>query len=118
MRRREADKPLNALGKSTFASTNSALGWIGIAASPFCSFYSSYLQQNTPKTKVSHLAQQNRILKKLRHLGTSISYPRRTDKESYWLTVLALADATKACEYGQLRALVGLLVGDMKLDAI
>lgn len=44
-RRKESDSPLNAIEKSSFASANSSIGWIGTAASPLCSLYSSYLQQ-------------------------------------------------------------------------
>ena len=48
MRRKQFDQPLTKIEKSVFASTNSSLGWIGTAASPFCSFYASYLQQKAP----------------------------------------------------------------------
>lgn len=48
LRRREYDSELNAVGKSSFMSLDSSLGWLVIADSPFCYFHSSYLQQMLP----------------------------------------------------------------------
>ena len=62
---KQCDQPINELERSFFASTNSSLGWISTAASPFCSFYSSYLQQKTPNTKVSHFVEQQNVLRKV-----------------------------------------------------
>lgn len=117
-RRKQFGSSLNQIEKNHFASINSSLGWIGTAASPFCSFYASFLQQKTPDTNVSHLVDQINIVKKLQKLGTNICYPRPNDKKKYNLTVLAFADASKPNEYGQIGVIVGLLVGEFAQNSI
>ena len=74
MRRKQFDQPLNQMEKSVFASTNSSLGWIGTAASPFCSLYASYLQQKAPELKVWHLVEQINIVRKLKKIGSTVAY--------------------------------------------
>lgn len=117
-RRKDSDDDINAIEKSAFASVNSSLGWIGTAVSPLCAFYSSYLQQKAPEVKVSHLIEQSNILRKLKKLGTTISYPRPIDTQAYDLSVLVFSDASWTDENGQLGVITGLLVGEMKQDAI
>ena len=117
-RRKEYDAPINEIERAAYASTNSSLGWIGTAASPFCSFHSSYLQQKAPNTKVSHMVEQQVLLRKLKKLGTVISYPRPTDATEYDLTVLVFSDASRTDDRGQLGILCGLLVGELKSGAI
>lgn len=117
-RRKEYKELLNKIEKSAYASINSSLGWIGTAASPFCSFYASYLQQKAPDTKVSDLIEQVHILRKLKKLGTAISYPRPTEKSENELSVLVFADASRTDDVGQLGVLTGLLIGEMKNNAI
>jgi len=51
-RRKEIDEPANAVEIAAFRSIYGSIGWIGAAASPFCSFTSSYLQQRLPGVKV------------------------------------------------------------------
>lgn len=53
LRRREIDSRLTAIEKLAFLSSNSSLGWLGIAASPFWAFYSSYLPRKLPGANVS-----------------------------------------------------------------
>lgn len=117
-RRKQSEEELNTIEKSVFASVNSSLGWIGTAASPFCSFYSSYLQQKEPAIKVSPLIEQVNIVRKLKKLGTKISYPRPTDDAYYALRILVFSDASRVDENGQTGVVAGLLVGEMKHDAI
>ena len=57
-RRRESSIPLNEIEKSSFRSVNSSIGWLGIAASPFCEFFASHLQQKVPHTTVRDLISQ------------------------------------------------------------
>lgn len=118
IRRKQSDAPLNDLEKAVFASTNSSLGWIGSAASPFFAFYASYLQQKSPETKVCHLIEQRTILRKLKHVGTTLSYPRPEDKRKYELSLLTFADASKGDTNGQIGVLTGLLVGSFAEDSI
>ena len=101
-RRRECDDELNAIEKTAFASVNSSLGWIGMAASPLCSFYESYSQQKAPQIKISHLIEQINILRKLKKLNTKMSYPRPTDDQNYDLNVLVFSDASRTDENGEL----------------
>ena len=118
MLRKQFEQPLNQMEKSVFASTNSSLGWIGTAAPPFCSFYASYLQQKAPDLKVCHLVEQINIVRKLKKLGTTVAYPRPTDKDKYQLSVLVFADASRTDDCGQLGILTGLLIGEIKKNAI
>lgn len=99
-RRKHADEKLNKLEKSVFASVNSSIGWIGTVTDPFCSFYSSYLQQKTNLTNVSHLIDQINIICKLKKIGMRISYPRPTDDNEYDLRILVFSDASRVCENG------------------
>ena len=117
-RRKECDDDVNVIEKGAFASVNSSLGWIGTAVSPLCSFYASYLQQKAPDIKVAHIIEQTNILRKLKKLGTVISYPRPTDNQQYGLSILVFSDASRIDENGQLGVLTGLLVGEMKQNSI
>ena len=117
-RRKQFEQPLNQIEKSVFASTNSSLGWIGTAASPFCSFYASYMQQKAPELKVSHLIEQVNIVRQLKKLGTTIAYPRPSDNSRYELSVLVFADASRIDDCGQLGVVTGLLIGEMKNNSI
>lgn len=101
-----------------FALLNSSLGWIETAADPFCSFYARYIQQKPPLAKISHLIEQNNIVRKLKKIGTKISYARPTDVNDYDLSILVFSDASRVCQNGQICVITGLLVGEMKQDAI
>lgn len=93
-RRKQSDQELNKLEKSVFASVNSSIGWIGTASSPLCSFYSIYLQQKAPDVTAAHMCEQISIVRKLKKLGTTISYPRPTDKSRYEISILVFSDAS------------------------
>ena len=117
-RRTEPDEVLNSIEKSAFASVNSSLGWIGTSPSPLYALYSSYLQQKAPIIKVSNLVEQINIVRNLKKMATTVSYPRLTDDHKYDLGVLLFADASRTNENGQLGVLAGLLVGELKNNAI
>lgn len=76
LRRREYELQLSAMEKSAFMSLTSLIGWLGIAASPFFAFYSSYLQQKLPAATVSVLSVQSNSLTILKKLVTNIHYPK------------------------------------------
>lgn len=67
---------------------------------------------------VYHLIEQFNVLRKLKTIGTCISYPLPTKNSQYELTVLAFADASISTENGQLGVLVGLLMGEMKMGSM
>lgn len=117
-RRNEYNEMLNQIEKSAFASVNSSLGWVGTAASPLCSFNASYLQQKGPDTKISNLVEQFHILRKIERLGSAISDPRPTEKSENELSVLVFADASRTDDFDQLEVLSGLLIGEMKNNAV
>lgn len=104
--------------KSVFASANSSLGWIGTAASTFCSFYASYLQQKAPDLKVCNLIEQVNVLRKLKRLGTTIAYPRPTDQDMHKLSVLVFTDASRTDDVGQVGVVTGLLIDEMEENSI
>lgn len=58
IRRGQRYLSLNAIENSFFKSVNSPLGCHGIAASPLCAFYASYLQQKLPTLTVSSITSQ------------------------------------------------------------
>lgn len=99
-RRRNSEKDVNQLERNSFMLLNSSLSWIGTAASPLCSFYSSYLQQKCPNIKVKHISEQSSILRKLKRIGTSIKYVRPTLNLEHKLKVLAFADAPRSDKNG------------------
>jgi len=117
-RRRQISEPVNAIEKSSYSSVNGSLVWIGIAASPFCAFTSSYLQQRAPKATVQDLVAQINMLKQLKKYGTMTTYKRPEDKHSYELSILIFSDASKTADAAQLGHVSGLLIGPFKKDAI
>lgn len=71
-----------------------------------------------PDTKVCPIAEQVNILRKLKNLGTVISYPSPKDKLEREISVLVFADASKTDNVGQLVVLTGLLVSEMKKNGM
>lgn len=118
VRRKKYNEPLNALEKEYFASTNSSIGQIGTTASPICSMYASYLQNKSPSNNVSHMLSQINILRKLKRLGTVITYPRPEDSQKYEMNILVFADASKESQNGQIGVLLGLLIGKFSKGSI
>ena len=45
IRRRQCDEKVNEVELKSFTSINASIGWLGITASPLCSFYAGLLQQ-------------------------------------------------------------------------
>lgn len=108
--RRSQNDNLTALENSSFMSINSSLGWLGIPASQFGAFYSSFLQQQLPNVTVSSLTIQEKCLSHLKKLGTTISFPRPPIGETLKLSILVFADAGRTSDYGQLSTLSVVLV--------
>ena len=117
-RRKQMEEKLNAIELTSFRSLNSSISWIGVAASPFCSFASSYLQQKLPDTTVSDLVAQLNITRELKKLGSSLKFKRPCDKKLYSLSILVFADASRKEDRGQLGYICGLLIGDISLGSI
>lgn len=113
-----SDEIVNEIDKRNFSCTNSSLGWIVSAASPLFSFYTSYLQQKAPSITVSSLVDQITIFRKLKKLGTSISYPICEDSEYCVISVLIFSDVSKIDENGKIGIITGLLIGERKHGAI
>ena len=112
LRRREVDSPLTTVEKASFMSLNSSLGWLGIAASPFCAFYASFLQQKLPNATVAALVSQANGLKLLKNLGTRISFPRPSSGTKQ-VSIVVFADAGRQSDYGQLSYIAGILVSPL-----
>lgn len=117
-RRKESSILLNELEMSSFRSINSSIGWLGTAASPFCAFYASHLQQKVPNTTVHDLISQINSVRLLKKLGSTIKYKRPLENKSYPLSILVFADASRNEDYGQLGYVAGLLTGDFELGSI
>lgn len=93
-RGKEGDEALNAVETSSFRSANSSLAWLGSAASPFCGFYASHLQQKAPSTTVRDPTTQINSVKLLQKLRSTITYKPPIDAREYTLSVLVFADAS------------------------
>ncbi len=116
-RRKQSEMTLNDVELRSFRSINSSLGWLGSNASPFCAFYSSWLQQKAPSPTVKDLISQINSLWLSKKLGTTTLY-KRPSNGSIELSVLFFADASRKDDHGQFCFLSGLLFGDLKLDSI
>lgn len=53
--RKQGNEPFIAIETSSFRPVNSSLGWTGVAASSFCSFYTCFLRQKAPSATVYDL---------------------------------------------------------------
>lgn len=71
-----------------------------------------------PNLKVCNLLEQINVFRKFKKLGTTIAYPRPTDKQAYDFSVLVFTDASRTDDCGQLGILTGLLIGDVKNNSI
>ena len=117
-RKRKINEKLNDFEISSFRSINSSLGWLEIAASPFCAFYSSYLQQKQPNATIETLQTQSRYLKVVQKLRTQIYYPRPSISKNVTVTLVIFSDAARANDYGQLSFIAGVLLGPLKIGSI
>lgn len=113
VRRRQCNSSLTSVEMSAFMSVNSSIGWLGIAASPFCAFYASHLQQKMPKATVEAIMSQIRYLRLLKQLGTCIVFPSPPRRGSFTVSVLVFSDAGRTVDHGQLSYVAGLLLGPM-----
>ena len=117
-RRKQTSDKLNDVEKHEFMSINSSLGWLGIAASPFCALYASYMQQRLPNATVEELLSQSRHLRNLQKLGTSIHYARPPRGSTVSLSVVVFSDASRTDDRGQLAYLAGVLIGPLQKGSI
>eukprot|EP00178_Gracilaria_changii_P027963 TRINITY_DN936_c0_g2_i2.p1 TRINITY_DN936_c0_g2~~TRINITY_DN936_c0_g2_i2.p1 ORF type:complete len:399 (+),score=36.11 TRINITY_DN936_c0_g2_i2:473-1669(+) len=117
LRRRQVDQPLNQLGVRAFRSFNSSIGWLGIAASPFCAIASSLLQQKGPHVTVKDLVSQFNVLRNLKKRGTCSRY-HRPPPGSYPVSVLVFADASRTMDHGQLGFVAGLMFGKFEEGSV
>lgn len=88
-RRRQCDSSLKSVEKSSFMTVNSSIAWLGIAASPFCAFYASHLQQKIPCVTLVATRVQINYFHIFKQFGTNILFPLssvlRTCKCPFWL---------------------------------
>ena len=101
-RRKQIETSLNAAEMHYFRSVNSSIGWLGIAASPFCTFYASTLQQKLPSASVHDLISQINNIRVLKKLGSAVTFKRPKDEKQYRLSVLIFSDASRSTDHGQL----------------
>lgn len=117
-RRKDLEELLNPVELSSFRSVNSSLVWLGIASSPFCALYASYLQQKAPNARVKDLIAQINSIRLLKKLGSKISYKRHDSGVSKSVALLVFSDAAKTNSHGQLCFIAGLLFGDFASGSI
>lgn len=87
-------------------------------ASPFCSFYASYVQQKITNLKAPNLIEDQNIVKELKQNESTIAYPTQNDSIQYPASVLVFADASKSEAHGHVGDLTGLLIGGLKENAM
>lgn len=95
-------------------STNSSISWIGTAASPFCSFVSSYLKRKAPSICVKHLIEQNNFIRSRNQVGTTICYLRPKRNQDHKMSVVIFEDASRIDKSCQIGIISGLLPGELK----
>ena len=118
IRRKDGNARLSTLEQKAFNSLNSSLGWFGIASSPLCSFYSSYLQQRDPIATVCDLIFQINTLRLLKKLGTFICYTIPDSVNSTSASILVFSDAGRKVDHGKISVLAGLLLGDAEEGSV
>lgn len=114
----QANDTLNVAERSAYASINSSLGWLGIAASLLCATYALLLQKCAPRPTLLELIELAKSLKKLKRICIRISYPRYTDSNHHRLLVLVFVDASRSNASGQIGFRTGLLIDEIKKDSI
>ena len=117
-RRKDMQEALNAMEKKSFNSVNSSLRWLGIAASPLCAFYASYLQQCAPSATLSDLVVQINTLRALKKYGSTIHYTIPPPGSTVDASILVFSDAGRKVDRGQISVLSGLLLGDVKKGCV
>lgn len=118
VRRRDVTDTLTPAEIKMFASINSSVGWLGIAASPFCATFSSLFQQTAPIATIASLSNQSSRLRKLQRIGTSVHYCRPNDSFDHVVSVVVFCDAGRSAEAGQLCHIGGLLIDDLAYGSI
>lgn len=116
LRRKDQESQLNSIELSSFRSLNSSIGWLGIAASPFCAFAASYLQQKGPFPTIKDMITQINMLRTLKRKGTSLRFLRPLSGKEYEISIIVFSDASRTNDYGQLGFVAGLLFGKLKQD--
>lgn len=84
------------------AATNTSLGWIGTAASPFHSVYAIHVKQKALERNVCDLIEQVNIVGKRNKLGKTVVYPGPTDKKQHKLSTLLFANTSRRGDCGHL----------------
>lgn len=117
--RKEYDFQLDIIEKSFSAFKNSSLALVGTVNSPFRSCHASYHLQKTAETKLSHLLQEQQIIRHLKILEESctkcILYMRQSKLIRSWL----FASDSNIDGDGQFEVIIGhLRVCDPTLNSI
>lgn len=120
LRRKESEEGLNAVELFAYGYLNGSLGFLGNAASPFCDFATSFLQQRRSNPLVKDLVCQMNMVGDLKRLGSTISFQRPIDTAAYELNILVFSDAgrMKDIDTGKLGFIAGLVVGPIKEGCI
>lgn len=118
IRRNKLDCPLNSFEATALHSLSSSIEWIGIEVSPFCVFFSCYLQQKGQTALVKDLVLQINMFRGLKKHGTAISLNRTAAKGQYEVSVVAFSDANCPNKHDQLGYIAGLLFGEIKVDSV
>lgn len=118
MEHRGLDSDLNKIYLSSIMSLYSSIGWLGLSASSFCSFYASELQQKMQIQKVKYLLFQINYVKKLQNLGSKTTFSRPLIPNNILPTVLIFSDVGIKIYHGKIAFLSGILFGDFKIYSL
>lgn len=89
VRRRNCNDQLNEVQDSAYMQICSSLGWLGITASPLCSFYTSYLQQRFSNPCFSVLMAQANSLCVLQKIETPTKCSQPPSNEKHVLFIFS-----------------------------
>lgn len=105
------DERLNEIDLKAFQSLNSSLGWLGVAASPFCAHAASVLQQKWFKVAIKDIITQVNILRPIKNMGSTC---RLLSVQSVKvISELVFSDASRKLDHGQLGYIGGILFWEL-----
>lgn len=117
LRRRDIDNPIDQIESSVFMSLNSSLGWLGLAASPICTFHASHPQQMLPTVSVAAVVAQSKAIRVPKRLFTAASYNRPMGG-SLPLCVTVFADARGTSDHRKLSYVAVVVLGSLQDESL
>lgn len=116
--RKESGAVLNKIEVASYMYFNSTIGWFGKSASPFWSFYDSYLQQKMPYPTAKDMVCMIKALTNIQKLGTTISFSSPSMTTKITPSILIFAYTGRICDHGQLFFVSDILFGELQKESM